>query len=126
MKKKLSLTLLTFFMLSSFAYAGWSGLKSVWVSSTQDWTIYTVLASKKSSDSKEWDLRVTQKTMWSNPQIRLANSAGTKRSDELNGSIGTQTGAGNIGQSGYTYYAQIKPSSWQTGTDAIELEVNSR
>lgn len=112
--------------MNFFAYAGWSNLETVTVSSTQDWTSYPVLATYKETLSDYWDLHVSEKTMWSNPSIKLVSYSGTTVSNSLSGVVGSQKGTGNAGVKGNYYYGAIKPSWNQTGTDSIRLEVNAR
>lgn len=65
------------------------------VSSGQGFGRYSGIVSTKETTSQSWDLNVTNKTMWSNPHIKLVNSNGASRSNELRGTVGTQVGSGN-------------------------------
>ena len=65
-------------------------------------------------------------TMWSSPQMRLVNSDKEIRSKavDIKGIDTTYTGTNNTGQKDYTYYAQLKPSKLQVGSDTIKFKFN--
>ncbi len=67
-------------------------------------------------------------TMLTNPKVRLVNSDKQARSGEvtIKTTNTTYTGANNTGSVGYYYYAQLKPSVFQSGSDTIKLKIDPK
>lgn len=131
MKKKFALLVLTFTMLSA---------PSVWAASsayktfnlTKNWRVTATdgkwLSANKTSASGSFTVYSTAMTMWTNPQARLVNSNKEARSSAVTVKKikTTYTGSNNTGAKGYTYYMQLKPSKFQSGSDTIKLKFDPK
>ena len=90
-------------------------------------TANIMLGNVKTTDSQYYVVYTVSKTMWSSPVFRLVNSSNEVRSNEKScASVDKQaTGNGNTGTIGYAYYASMKASAFQSGTDTIKIQFKS-
>lgn len=133
MKKRIIIFLLTIMLLSNVAIAyNWSDIGTYSLSAWQGYKRYTTEGEKlyalKSTDSEYFDVDTYTKTMWTSPLFRLVNSDNEIRSMSVSTANSGEraTGNGNTGSEGYYYYASIKPTWNQLGTDTIKLDFTPR
>ena len=127
-KKKISAIVLGLGILASqSAFATYSsyGTFEVTAGSTQTATTTgSWLKQVKETDGDKAKFYASSKTMYTDPNARIVNSDGEKRSNwvEIKTTDEAYTATDNIGTKNYNYYAQVKPDSWQRGTDTIKLK----
>lgn len=89
---------------------------------------YETTAGKKLQKTKATDgtichVKTNSLTMYNNPVFRLVNSDNVKRSDSIKmGEAGEVESGDCTATKNYYYYASVKPSIWQTGTDTVTLQ----
>lgn len=106
-------------MASSYTFTSYEDL------SVDDSTTSNNSSTKTSTDD-EFEVKVKDKTMWSNPSAKLVNSEGKSRSDSVKLSgTSTYTGSGNDGEVGYYYWLKVTSAWNQVGTDSINLKFSA-
>ncbi|WP_226536226.1 hypothetical protein [Fictibacillus halophilus] len=131
-KLKISALLLGVGILSSqTALATYSSYGTFEVTEGTTQTITTTgskLKQAKTTDGTTVNFYAIVKTMWSDPDARIVNSDGVKRSDwvEIKTTDETFTAGNNSGTKGFNYYAQVRPDASQSGTDSIKLKFDPK
>lgn len=76
----------------------------------------------KETDSEACRVKTITLTMYNNPVFKIVNSNGEDRCNSFKmGNKGNTKVGNNTGAKGYKYYANLKPSGFQTGTDTIKF-----
>ena len=124
--------LLAVFFAAQIVYAGCSDYASFTLHSDDNWVWKTTagnhLRALKETNSSKYTVQANVMTMWCDPSFRIVNSNNQSRSGTVSiKETGTVfQGSDNIGIRNYYYYASVKPSSWQVGTDKIKLRFNPK
>ncbi|CAH0344392.1 hypothetical protein [Bacillus sp. CECT 9360] len=117
-------------LASQSVMAAWSSYGTFSVTDKPKTTTTTgvKIGAKKESNDSEFSVYASAKTMYTDPDVRLVNSNIEARSSyvEVYDTDVTITGNNNVGDIGYTYYAQVKPDAAQAGTDTIRLKINPK
>lgn len=81
------------------------------------------LQKTKATNSTTCHVKTNSLTMWNNPVFCLVNSDNAKRSESIKMGEAGDVESGNCTATiNYYYYASVKPSIWQTGTDTVTLQ----
>lgn len=119
------------FQVAAYAATTWSNEGTIQLARGDNWkrntTTGVYIVNTKTTSSKQVDVHSVALTMWNNPSFRIVNSNNEARcSAFLMSNPGkTATSNSNTGEAGYNYYASIKPSMLQTGTDTARLQFKS-
>lgn len=76
----------------------------------------------KETTSEKCRVKTVTLTMYNNPVFKIVNSNGEDRCNSFKmGNKGNTKVGNNTGTKNYKYYANLKPSVLQTGTDTIKF-----
>ena len=80
------------------------------------------VSDKKETNSEECRVKTVTLTMYNNPVFKIVNSNGEDRCNSFKmGNKGNTKVGNNTGIKNHFYYANLKPSALQTGTDTIKF-----
>ncbi len=108
--------------ITTYAGVTWSDQRTISVTEDGGWK-RTTTKGDKASDEKETNnslyyVTTVSLTMYNNPQFRMVDKNNKVIGDAIKtGNTGNTKHGVNHGSKNITYYASIKPSSLQTGTD---------
>lgn len=108
--------------------ANWGDLVTVTINSTDGWKAqFEGPYDYKETNSSQFSVYATAKTMTSSPSVRLINAYGYQRSDSVSIPYtgNTYTGSNNTGTPGYNYWTETKPAWNQIGTDTMRYQIKA-
>lgn len=106
----------------------WGDLATVAIDSSDGWTDhFHGPFDYKETDSSNFHVLATAKTMTSSPSVRLINYNSEVRSSavSVSSTYVDYTGNNNTGTAGYVYWTQTKPAWNQVGTDSIRYQIKA-
>lgn len=122
----LCLVIITAVPLTATA-ATWTGENTFSLTRNCGWKEKNTAGNKvvdyKETDSNECRVKTITLTMYNNPVFKIVNSDGEDRCNSFKmGNKGNTKVGNNTGTINYKYYANLKPSVLQTGTDSITFK----